>query len=354
MRRLRSLLLDNLHLKAIALVLSLGLFVFVRGDRVTEVGVMVPVMYEVPDNRVLVTEPVRQLRVTLAGRQSRLRAIVRRGLDDASVDLRGFTGTNYVFDESLLQMEPGVRLVAIQPASMEVRLEDKARKAVPVSPSLVGTPDPAFRLTEVSVSPAKVAVVGAQSAVRRVAEVKTLPIDVDGRWESTTLKVGLSAQERGLGYGSVAQVAVHLNFEPRYETRSFQRVPVEVINSTWRTSVRPTSVRVTVEAPVRLLPGLSSATIKAVADASELENKPARTRHRLPVELEGLPDTVKTLEIQPPRVLVRLEQRMPAEPGDRAPPVDGGAAAGSPGAAGGGDGGPGPSPPPASRKDGGP
>lgn len=314
MSRLRALLLDNLHLKAIALLVSLGLFVFVRGDRATEVGVMVLVMYEVPEDQVMTTEPVRQLRVTLAGRQSRLRALVRRGLDDVSVDLRGFKGTTYLFDESLFQLGPGVRLVAIQPASMKVILEEKARKAVPVSPSLVGTPDPAFRLTEVSVTPAKVAVVGAESAVGQVAEVKTLPIDVGGRWETTTLNVRLSALERNLGYGAVSQVAVHLTFEPRYETRSFQRVPVEVINTTWKTSVRPAHVRVTVEAPVRLLPGLSTASFRAVADATELEGKPARTRHRLPIEIEGLPETVKILETQPPRVLVGLVRRMPAEP----------------------------------------
>ncbi len=314
MNRLRLMLTDNLHLKGAALVLSLVLFVFVRGDRVSEMGILVPVIYDLPEDRVLVNEPVKQLRLTLAGRQSRLRNLLRRGLDPVPVDLREFRGSAYEFDESVLRLEPGLRLISIQPAKTELRIEAKARKAVPVAPNIVGTPDPAFRLAQVAVSPSKIPVDGAESILRKLNEVRTLPLDVDGRWESTDLSVGLSLVERGLSYDPNTKVTVRLTFEPRYESRVFGAVPVELINSAWQGTLRPESVRVTIEAPVRLLPGINAASFKAVVDGRELEGKPAGSRHRLDVELENLPETVRVVEIHPSRVLVRLDRRMPSEP----------------------------------------
>ena len=239
---------------------------------------------------------------------------MRKGLESVSVDLSDFKGGTYHFDAAMLNIDPGLRLISMQPVKMDVVFEPLVRKAVPVAPNLVGTPDPAFRLTEVAVTPRKVPVEGGESRVRALKEVKTLPVDVDGRWESTVLEVGLSRPERGIRHELDTKVKVRLSFEPRYESRSFGSVRVEVINTTWRTSVRPLQVRVTVEGPVRLLPGLKAASFRAVADARELESKPARSRHRLDVELENLPDTVKVVEIHPSRVLVRLEARLPRQP----------------------------------------
>lgn len=312
---LRRILLEDIHLKATALVLSLVLFIFVRGDRVSEVAAMVPVIYQLPNSKVLVSEPVKRLRVTLAGRESSLRALLRTGFDPVQVDLTRFTGKTYYFDENLLKLEPGVRLVSVQPSKMDVVMEPRARKEVPVAPNVVGTPDPAFRLAEVSVQPRQITVEGARSQINKITEVKTIPVDVNGRWESTEIDVALSQLEDGMVFSEQqSRVRVQLRFEPRYTEREFTSVPVEVVNTGWRTAVRPQTVRVKLDTPVRLLPSIDGGALRVIADARELEGKPTGSQHRLDVELENLPEGVKLLELRPNRVLVKLVQRLPAEP----------------------------------------
>ncbi|MBM4318397.1 MAG: hypothetical protein FJ125_00185 [Deltaproteobacteria bacterium] len=311
---LRRLLLQDVNLKATALVLSLILFIFVRGDRVSDVGVMVPVIYQLPDSMVLVSDPVKRLRVTLSGRESTLRSMLRSGFEPVQVDLTRFEGKVFYFDENLFELEPGVRLVSIQPSRMEVVLEQRARKEVPVAPNVVGTPDPAFRLVEVSVQPRKIVVEGAKSPVRKITEVKTIPVDVDGRWESTEIEVALSQPEEGLVFSDQqSRVRVQLRFEPRYTEREYAAVPVEVVNTGWRTGIRPQTIRVKLDAPVQLLPKLEASSLRVVADARELEAKPPGSQHRLELEVDNLPDGVKVLELRPNRVLVKLIQRLPAE-----------------------------------------
>ncbi len=313
---------ENLHLKAISLVLSLVLFVIVRSDREIEVGTMVALKYSLPKGQAMVDDPVREVRITVSGARSKVRRLLLKGLEPIEVDLRNFAGGTYYIDERSIPLPRGIRLVAIQPSRLDIDLEPKARRSVPVSPNLVGTPDPAFKLVEVNAFPRKVDVVGPESKVAGLEEVKTLPIDMDGRWESTELMASLSRLDPPLQYNYRGKIRVRLTFEPRYESRVFDGVPVEAINTSWRVKIRPSRVNVSVEAPVRMLPGLDARSFKAVVDAGDLEGKPAGSRHRLPVEMDGLPDTVRVIKIAPPRVLVRLLERMP--PQDEPPvPMEG-------------------------------
>jgi len=318
---IRRLLLEDFQFKALALVLSLVLFFFVRGDRISEVGVIVPVIYQLPEGKVLVGDPVKKLRVTVSGRQTKLRSILRTGMDPIQVDLTQFQGKVYYFDDTTLKVDPSLRLLSVQPAKADIEMEQRVSKEVPIAPNLLGNPDPAFRLTQVSVAPRRVAIEGARSLVNPITEVKTIPVDVEGRWETTEIEVGLSQPDPGVTFVIPGQKAkVHLEFESRRDERVLAALAIEAVNTSWQTSLAPATVNLRVEAPVKLLAGIEGSGIKAVVDLRELEGKPGGSTHRVEVELMGLPEGVKLLEMRPQRTLVKLLQRL--ESGAR-PPTEG-------------------------------
>src|SRR5262245_29904881 len=99
-RRLSS----NAALKAIALCIAVALFLFVRKDHARETVVELPVSSRLPSDRVLVSEPVSQLRVTVSGSWTRISQLVPRALDPPlQIDLSRVASGTYRFVPDLIK-----------------------------------------------------------------------------------------------------------------------------------------------------------------------------------------------------------------------------------------------------------
>ena len=91
-RWLRSALFDNLGLKFLSMVLAVTVFLLVNTDKDREMTVEVGVSYTLPEDKVLVSDRIDDVRVTLKGSWRRLRKIDPRELDRVNLDLRHATG----------------------------------------------------------------------------------------------------------------------------------------------------------------------------------------------------------------------------------------------------------------------
>ena len=171
-------LIDNATIKLLALGLALVLFLLVRGDREAVIGLAVPVVVQPDPQRVLVSEPIDRLRVSVRGRWSKLRSVTSEDLEPVRVDLAGKTDGEYFFEDQQISLPGGVRVVALRPPSMQLRFEPRVSHDVEVEPVIVGKYDPTFIMTDKTDEPAKVRVAGARSAlqaVERIASVLILP-----------------------------------------------------------------------------------------------------------------------------------------------------------------------------------
>src|SRR5689334_17706877 len=87
-RWLHGALFENVGLKALSLILAITVFLLVNTDRDREITARVGVAYTLPDDRVLVSERLDEVRVTIKGRWQRLRKFDERSLDRITLDLR--------------------------------------------------------------------------------------------------------------------------------------------------------------------------------------------------------------------------------------------------------------------------
>jgi YbbR domain-containing protein len=97
------------------------------------------------------------------------------------VDLRGAGPAVTTVDLGAgdVELPPGLRVTGIEPPRLTVALERRVVKTVPVTP--VASPLPPGAGPAVwAVDPPSVAVVGPQSAVDRLKDVKTRPLDLTG------------------------------------------------------------------------------------------------------------------------------------------------------------------------------
>ena len=301
---LRRAFLDNAALKLVALLLSLTLFIVVRGDRDTSISFFLPVAYTETEGRVMTSRPIDSVRVTVSGPWTRVRKFDERQVEPLHVDLSKLSDGEYVFAEDLIQLPPGLRVASINPPSVRLSFEERAAKVVAVKPEFDGQLARGYSLGEVSVTPSHVTVRGPKSVVDAMSEVQTRPINVEGLTQGGEERVPLAPIEPHVTVTERNTIDVRfkvveelgmLSLGPlKVEIHPSQGVAVAVPASA---STDPPRVKLLLRGAKNLLDRIDPAGVTAYVtwhaeDARSSQARPAR------VVVEGVPAGV-AMEVDP-------------------------------------------------------
>jgi YbbR domain-containing protein len=178
---LRAAFVDNAPLKFVALVLSLTIFILVHSDEDAVIGAYVKVSYTMPADRVLVSEPVDQVRITVKGPWRRIRRFEERSLEPIHLDLTSVRSGEFAFQDDMIKLPPGVELQSITPVTMRLTFEGRAEKSVPVTVATAGRPAHGYALEGVVATPSHVVIRGAETVVAATTTVRTRDVGVEGK-----------------------------------------------------------------------------------------------------------------------------------------------------------------------------
>jgi YbbR domain-containing protein len=182
------------QLKLLALILAVGLWLFVGTAQRTEVALAVPVEYMGLEGPLALDGP-RQETVEVQVQASRWAAgrvspaSVRVRVD--VIGLREGDNLVHLLPESV-EAPIGVRVTRVAPAWARVRVVRATTKIVPVVARVLGRPAPAYVLRQVLVQPATVEIKGPRTTIESRTAVDTLPVDVSGHRDAVTRTVGLA------------------------------------------------------------------------------------------------------------------------------------------------------------------
>ena len=219
-------LVDELPLKIVSLVIAVTLFVVVRTDREASTGVYVKVIYTLPSDRVLVSDPISEVRVGVRGSWTRLARLEDRGIEPIRVDLKDVRDGALRFEDAMIKLPAGLRVASISPAEVQLKFEARAMREVAVEPVLEGQPADGFQLGVVSATPRTVRIEGPRSVIKGLSRIRTRPVGVKGARETVEADVELEAEPPHSRYLDVAQVAVRADIQPSIVERTFAVVPV--------------------------------------------------------------------------------------------------------------------------------
>jgi uncharacterized protein (TIGR00159 family) len=135
-----------------------------------------PVEYHVPRGLSLAGDPPEEVRVEVAGPAADLARVDPRQIH-VRLDLgQAEPGRQSVLvDEDDVLLPPGLRLVSVQPRSLDVTLEEVALHEVPVEPQLIGSLPNGAQLEDVQVQPEQVRVLASASNAAEIS-LRTTPI----------------------------------------------------------------------------------------------------------------------------------------------------------------------------------
>ena len=92
---------EELPLKVLSLVLAVTLFVLVRNDKDATSGAYVKVIYTLPEDRVLVSDPVPEVKVLVRGPWTKLQHL-DRSLEPLHIDLTRVHTPDVRIDEDMI------------------------------------------------------------------------------------------------------------------------------------------------------------------------------------------------------------------------------------------------------------
>jgi YbbR domain-containing protein len=298
-RRLRG---GNLGLRTLALMLAIGLWIFVNaGERGSVEPLTVPISYRsLPNGMVIVNHPPAFVKIEVTGPRTLLSLLDPERLTLA-IDLRGVaTGqSEFKIYPSMFNVERNTAVTSISPDQLSLDVDRLVTRDVPVHLAVQGKVEPGYTITAVDITPPTVTIVGPSRFVAPLTSVSTEAFDLKGLTSDTTRSVDIATPNPALGF-STGHVDARITVAEAIEDREFRAVEVEVKEINFKFRIDPKQATLTIRGPAVRLASLAPKGL-AYVDAKGV----APGWHELPLQVT-LPDGMQLMRQSPDKVRLRV------------------------------------------------
>jgi len=264
---LRQVLTSNLYLKALAFALAAVLWAMVAGDQNAEDTVEVFLDIKRPEKLILLNPPPQRITVGVIGPLSKLKTLRSRKLE-LTVDLRNAQPPELLFHfagQRISNLPSGLDIVTYNPAYLKLMLDERMTRTLPVRARIEGRPARGYAVSEVTVTPAMVTIVGPKEELKNWQKVKTEPIRItdlretisnDFRLEFSSPHVRVEEQRESVG--------VIVVIEPTFETRAFEKVPIEIPETMGKCKITPDVAKISLNGPKEEIRSIDSNDVRLI------------------------------------------------------------------------------------------
>lgn len=303
--------------KVLALAAALLLFLFNRFDSLQARTYTVPLRLVTDTALVPAQDFNHRVRITVRGAPE-LVSQVGEGDLEALVDFSGRQGEG-VFNAPIQVTRKGAAAetaaleVSVDPLVLNLHLERKIVKTIPVKPDFVGQPGKDFELAGFEVVPAVVTVEGPRSAVEKLQTVATEPIELRGKTDSFTLRARVEPGSPLLTFPYGGTVEVQGKMTSSLESLVIDNVAASAVNL--NSALRLQSPLPPVRVRLRGTPQALQALTKDAAGSPTVVIYADLTGYTIPGEAPGvelkavLPEGVELVDLSPAVVALSLEAK---------------------------------------------
>ena len=304
---LARLFIENYPLKLLSLGFAIALFSLVHSDQDAQRSMYVDVVALLPpqaSGKILVSPLPARVKVTLRGSRARLAALGHDDFTPVQMDLRDAGRQHHYFDTSAVSVTGPFRVVAIEPASVQLTWRVRADKVLPVEAKLTGTPAAGYTVRKpVGITPAHVTVSGPKEELELLGALATEDINVEGLEAGVhERRVRLMTLPGHVSFAAEGTVSVRVEIDARMTERTFAGLEVAVIGP-GDVVLRPPTAQVTLRGPAPLLAQLTQDQVVPFVEPGS--NAASGSVESLEVKLRGLPEPCTLVRVVPSSVVVR-------------------------------------------------
>ncbi len=265
---------ENLQYKLIAI--GMAIFVWSIAKQVADpiqMSFFTPVAFKNvgPEYQVTADPPQVNIAVETQSRGSVLNPLEIQAILDLTNAVEGTL--DYTLTEANIQAPSHVRVARINPAQVQLTIEELVRKELPVRARYQGRVAKGYLLDTVTVSPEVITVRGTRAELERLEEVMTSEIDLRGLKEDADFTVQLDLPKRNLQVvePKVESFVAHVSVKGVPIKKRFDNVPIYLRNTAYVSLLNPSKFNVFVEGPANLIDTLSSQQVYGVVDVSQYD-----------------------------------------------------------------------------------
>ncbi|HVB78695.1 MAG TPA: CdaR family protein [Candidatus Binataceae bacterium] len=302
----------NLGLRAIALLLAVGLWFFVNaGQRGALAPMRVPISYRaLPAGLVIVNQRPDFVQIEVRGPRTLLslldpdRLVLR-------LDLSGVTVGQAVFKigPEMFNVPRQTDVTRISPSQVVLDIDRITDRQVPIHVDIQGQPATGYRVASATADPPMATIRGPSRFVAHVDSVETSPVEVNGAKAELEQPVTLVLLSDRVKIEGLDRAKAAVSISEIIAKRVFRGLVVEVRDTDYKVKVDPQRIAITVRGPVNQLSGLDlqgSVYVTAEDVTPGLRD--------LPVQIE-LPDGIQLVRAIPDNVKVRIYRQKRAGSG---------------------------------------
>lgn len=243
---------NNWPAKILSIVAATLLFLFYRISTLQERFISVP-LHVVTNESLLATSPIpASVRVTLRGKADTIFIVHEEDLD-AYINLAVYKNAGIYRAPIKIQRKGATANsdfeTKVDPLEVTVTLEKKETKTVRVVANIEGIPAKGYELGQYFLSPDHIEIVGPQSRVSKITSVQTNPVNIDGRSNDFSERVGLSLPQPTIKVSGSDVVDVHGVIEKVIVVKTIQPVDIVALDlePTLRMQLNTTTGRIQVQ-----------------------------------------------------------------------------------------------------------
>jgi YbbR domain-containing protein len=310
-RFIKEFLLENWSLKATAILLSLILWLFVKGEPGPESVVRVPIQVLLPRQMESTNERPSMIEVTMRG-AAFSSMWFGQPLPNCIINLQDKKEGEHLIplstDNIQVPKGSGIEVLQVNPAKVSITLQRTISKSIPITVPIQGAPAHGFEIYGKQIKPSSIIVTGPRSYIEPLRQVFTEPVSINGQKQSVRLFVDLNLKDSAIRTSPNNPVQIDIQIGPHRKIYTISQIPVVVNNPDLATT--PSQLSIKVEAPENLIPQLSPADFSVTIDTKNLNVNDTPVRVKPDIRLaKNWNGSVEIKEAIPSEVIVRPAAR---------------------------------------------
>ncbi len=197
-RFIKEFLLENWSLKTTALLLSLILWLFVRGEPGPESVVRVPIQVQLPSRMEIINERPTMVEVTMRGAVFSNRWF-GQPLPNCIINLQSVKEGEHIVglntDNIQVPKGSGIEVLQVNPAKVHITLQQTLSKVVPITVPIQGKPARGFEVYGKQIKPSFITITGPRKHIEPVHQVSTEVVSINDQKQSGHFLVGFNIKD---------------------------------------------------------------------------------------------------------------------------------------------------------------
>ncbi len=295
-------------LKFLSVFLSVFLWAYVLNSEKVKFEKTVALEYILPTDMVFATKPVQEVTFMIEGPRAFVRTVSERE-DRLVIDLNRANAKkqlNFSIDinPAQLNLPFGMVVERVLPRRLDIKLEKKASKIVPLKLQFSGQLPDKLSLGKTRLEPAEVEVYGPRSLISKLKEIPVRPIELDSLPGHETVPVEIALSDERMTITGGFDVKFHYQLKASSSNLTLKGLPIRYLSEKRKIigNMKFATVKLLVAEKVLKSRSNVSSSVQVWADI------PSNAQGRVEVPLKViLPPSMHLLEISPKSIIVNIE-----------------------------------------------